>query len=62
MRWWEHRCQYPASGFAVGQCDGILFRIDDRGDLEMKCHRCHRIQVVSWNVLESYRVAEMATT
>ena len=62
MRWWDHRCEYPANGYATGQCEGLLFRINDYGDVEMKCHRCHKIQTVPWNVLQGYRAAEMATT
>jgi hypothetical protein len=46
----------------TGLCHGLLFRVNDRGDLEVKCHRCHRIQTVSRETLDRYRVMEYATT
>jgi len=62
MRWWDVRCKLSAGSFKPGHCHGLLFRINGFGDLEMKCHKCHKIQVVSRDILDSYRMVEMATT
>jgi len=61
-RWWDHRCKLPAHGFALGHCEGLLFRISDTGDLEIKCHRCRRIQVVGREVLDGYRLTQLVST
>ena len=44
----EYRCQLPASSYKLGICGGILFRVDVRteGRIEVKCHRCKRVQTV----------------
>ncbi len=61
MTWRDHRCTLPAGGYKPGLCDGILFRIRN-GDLELKCHRCHQIEIVSRETLDQYRQLEYATT
>ena len=62
MTWRDLRCQLPAGGYKPGLCEGLLFRVRENGDLEMKCHRCHRIEVVSRETLDQYRQLEYATT
>ena len=50
MMWREYRCQAPAGSYKPGVCGGILFRISTEatvdGRVEVKCHRCRRIQIV----------------
>lgn len=46
MRWWETRCKLPASGYKPGECNAVLFRVNEDGDLEVKCHHCRQIQVM----------------
>ncbi len=59
MRWWDRRCKHPAGGYKTGHCHGLLFRVNDVGDLELKCHRCHQVQTIS---LSEYRVMELVST
>ncbi len=58
-RWWDVRCLFPAGGYKTGHCHGLLFRVNDVGDLELKCHRCHRVQTVT---VDRYRVGELVST
>jgi phage FluMu protein Com len=46
--WREYRCQLSAGSHKTGVCGGILFRVSTEtrmdGRLEVKCHRCRRVQ------------------
>ena len=46
LDWMDARCPYPAKGYKPGSCDGLLFRLSIRGEVEAKCHRCHRIHAM----------------
>lgn len=59
--WTEIRCRLPAHGAKLGHCDGLLFRITPLGDLEVKCHRCHKIEIIPRRRVENHHL-EYATT
>ena len=57
----EVRCHEPAHGFKLGDCLGLLFKLTPLGDLEVKCHRCHKIQIVPRRTLEKHRFSYAST-
>jgi phage FluMu protein Com len=62
MRFFDIRCDAPAGGFKTGRCHGLLFRINNDGDLEVKCHRCHRVQLIAAERLSRFRRVEAFST
>ena len=61
MRWWDYRCSNRAT-YKPGACDVVLFRVNEHGDISVRCRSCKQIVVFTREEQEQYRVAELVST
>ena len=57
MRWWDYRCKQPAT-YRPGVCDMPLFKINDEGDIEVKCSSCKRFHIVHHDETDDLRACD----